>query len=271
MSCRFTTGAFGLTGSDRRPVKLPRIVGAAHARVDPETGPACRPRHRPRPVGHGVAPGWALVLFVVSGDRPRRRRRCARSRWSGSLRQAARRTGPHRRSGQQPSRRWLRTQARMTPLHTAVANARREGLHQMTTRLARAHGTIVAADLHVAGMLRNRRLARRIAGVGMGELRRQLGYKTRWRGARCQVADRWYPSSKTCSRCGAVKTTLRLSERAYRCEGCGLVADRDLERRPQPRPPRRGRGHRGHLLPELRGDTKRARGNPPDPHRAGSG
>jgi putative transposase len=65
-------------------------------------------------------------------------------------------------------------------------------------------------------MLRNRRLTRHIAGVGMGELRRQLDYKTTWRA----------PSSKTCSTCGAVKTTLRLSERTFRCEH--LVLDRDL-------------------------------------------
>jgi putative transposase len=52
--------------------------------------------------------------------------------------------------------------------------------------------------------------------------------KTRWRGGRLDIADRWYPSSKTCSDCGAVKTTLRLSERMFRCEQCPVVLDRDL-------------------------------------------
>jgi putative transposase len=81
-------------------------------------------------------------------------------------RQASRRVGPDKRTRQKPSRRWRTTQARIARLHTAVANARRDGLHQLTTRLARTHGTIVVEDLHVAGMLRNRRLARHIAGVG---------------------------------------------------------------------------------------------------------
>jgi putative transposase len=76
-------------------------------------------------------------------------------------------------------------------------------------------------------VLKNRRLARHIAGVGMGEFRRQLGYKGTWPGGRLHVVDRWYPSSTTCSACGAVKTTLRLAERTYRCDQCGLVADRD--------------------------------------------
>jgi putative transposase len=77
-------------------------------------------------------------------------------------------------------------------------------------------------------MLKNRRLARRIAGVGMGELRRQLTYKSTWCNAGLLVADRWYPSSKTCSDCGAVKAKLRLSDRTYVCEHCGLSIDRDL-------------------------------------------
>ncbi|MEO6082758.1 MAG: transposase [Umezawaea sp.] len=79
-------------------------------------------------------------------------------------RQAARRIGPDRRTRQQPSQRWQRTQARIARLHTAVANARRDGLHKLSTRLVRAHGTIVVENLHVAGMLKNRRLARHIAG-----------------------------------------------------------------------------------------------------------
>src|ERR1700704_2341202 len=77
-------------------------------------------------------------------------------------------------------------------------------------------------------MLRNRRLARHVAGVGWGELRRQIEYKTSWAGGRVVVADRWYPSSKTCSACGVVKAKLRLSERTYHCDQCGLVLDRDL-------------------------------------------
>jgi putative transposase len=62
----------------------------------------------------------------------------------------------------------------------------------------------------------------------MAELRRQIEYKAHWSGVRVHLADRWYPSSKTCSACGVVKTKLCLSERVYRCDACGLVLDRDL-------------------------------------------
>ncbi len=109
-----------------------------------------------------------------------------------------------------------------------MANLRRDGLHKLTTRLARKYGTIVVEDLNVAGMVRNKRLARRIADAGFGEIRRQVTYKTAWNGGHLVVADRWYPSSKTCSGCGTVKAKLALSTRTYKCTSCGLVLDRDL-------------------------------------------
>jgi putative transposase len=109
-----------------------------------------------------------------------------------------------------------------------VANACRDGLHKLSTRLVRTFGAIVVEDLNVAGMTKNRRLARYVAGVGMAELRRQIEYKAHWSGVRVHVADRWYPSSKTCSGCGVVTAKLRLSERVFRCDQCGLALDRDL-------------------------------------------
>jgi len=140
----------------------------------------------------------------------------------------SRKTGPDRRTGQRPSNRWQRASARLSRAHARVANLRRDGLHKLTTRLAATYGTVVVEDLNVAGMLRNRRLARHIADAGFAQIRQQLAYKTAWNGGRLLVADRWYPSSKTCSGCGAVKTKLALSEREYECEACGLVLDRDL-------------------------------------------
>jgi putative transposase len=105
---------------------------------------------------------------------------------------------------------------------------RRDALHKLTTALATQHGTVVVEHLNLTGMIRNRHLARALADTGMAELRRQLGYKTTWYGSQLIVADRFYPSSKTCSACGWVKAKLTLAERTFDCEGCGLVLDRDL-------------------------------------------
>jgi IS605 OrfB family transposase len=126
------------------------------------------------------------------------------------------------------SRRRNRTRRRLARVHGRAANLRRDTLHKLTTSLATQHGTVVVEQLNVAGMVRNRRLARAISDAGMAELRRQLTYKTTWYGCRLVVADRFYPSSKTCSGCGWVKAKLTLAERTFTCEACGLVLDRDL-------------------------------------------
>jgi putative transposase len=259
LSCRFTTGAFGLAGSDRRHVRLPRIgvvrTGESTRKLarHVERGTA---RIRSATVSHrggrwfvsfsveitrndlptagpeaivGVDLGVKSLAVLSTGEViPNPEHLEAAQRELRRLqRQASRRIRPDKRSGQKPSQRWLQAQARIARLHTKVANARRDGLHKLTTRLAVRFGTIFIEDLNVSGMTRNRRLARRIAGAGMGEFRRQLGYKTTWRAGRLVVADRWYPSSKTCSNCGAVKAKLCLSERTYRCDHCGYTADRD--------------------------------------------
>ncbi|MCA2178278.1 IS607 family element transposase accessory protein TnpB [Nonomuraea glycinis] len=142
-------------------------------------------------------------------------------------RAVSRKHGPDRRTGQRPSQRWQRANAARNRAEHRVAALRRDGIHKLTTSLARTYGTIVVEDLHVAGMIRNRRLARAVSDAGFGEIRRQLAYKTAWHGGRLLVASRWFPSSNTCSSCGAVKAKLPLRVRTYVCEGCGLSMDRD--------------------------------------------
>jgi putative transposase len=116
---------------------------------------------------------------------------------------------------------------RLARVHARVANVRSDALHKAASSLAARYETVVAEDLNVAGMVRNRSLARAISDQGFGQARRMLGYKTTWNGGRLIPADRFYPSSKTCSGCGYVKAKLTLSERTYACTKCGLVIDRD--------------------------------------------
>jgi putative transposase len=140
----------------------------------------------------------------------------------------SRRRGPDRRTGQKPSRRWEKANTARNKVHHRVANLREDALHKLTTTVTAEYGTVVIEDLNVAGMVKNRRLARHIADAGFGEIRRQLAYKTRQRhGTRIIAADRWFPSSKTCSGCGVVKAKLPLHIRTFECDACGLVIDRD--------------------------------------------
>jgi putative transposase len=104
---------------------------------------------------------------------------------------------------------------------------------QLTTHLTKTKSVIVIEDLNVASMLKNHHLAQAIADVGFGEFTRQLRYKAAWYGARVVVADRWYPSSKTCSGCGWVDEALSVADRVFCCRNparpeCRLVLDRDL-------------------------------------------
>ena len=126
------------------------------------------------------------------------------------------------------SNRRAKARAKVARLHARVANQRLDAMHKLTTRLAETFSDISIEDLHVAGMVKNRHLAKSIMDAAFGEFRRQLEYKTARTGARLHVVDRWYRSSKTCSGCGSVKAKLSLSERTYRCDGCGLTMDRDL-------------------------------------------
>lgn len=149
-------------------------------------------------------------------------------------REAARQQGPWDPMSQtrrDPSKRWLRTQARIAKAHARVANIRRHELHTATTRLVRNHDVIVVEDLNVAGMRRRggaykSGLNRAIGDAALGRVRILLSYKAIWNQTWLLTADRWFPSTQTCSRCQA-KTKLALRDRAYHCRnGCPPI-DRD--------------------------------------------
>jgi putative transposase len=139
----------------------------------------------------------------------------------------------HRR--QPGSRNRAKTRAKIGQLHYRISCLRQDAIHQATSRIVartkpdtQRPSRVVIENLNVKGMLQNRKLARAIADVGMGEFSRQISYKCHWYGTALIEADRWFPSSKQCSACGQRKETLTLAERRYRCPFCGLVIDRDL-------------------------------------------
>lgn len=117
---------------------------------------------------------------------------------------------------------------KLAKLHARIANIRRDATNKATTMLAKTYRRIGIEDLNVRGMARNRHLARSIMDGGFFEFRRQLEYKARFYGATIVLADRWFPSSKTCSCCGSVKAELALSQRIFKCDDCGYEAGRDL-------------------------------------------
>jgi putative transposase len=124
---------------------------------------------------------------------------------------------------------WSKTKAKLTRVHAKARNIRQHELHQISAEtVAKRPSAIVMEDLNVNGMMANHCLARAIADLGMYELRRQMSYKAAWNGSQFILADRWYPSSKTCSHCGVIRDELSLAERTFVCPDCGFVIDRDL-------------------------------------------
>ena len=121
-----------------------------------------------------------------------------------------------------------KAKARVARLYARVTDARMDAINKATTMIANTYSAVCIEDLNVAGMVKNRHLARSLSDAALGEFRRQLEYKTARNGAVLRVVDRWFPSSKTCSNCGVVKAKLSLAERTFNCDSCGLSIDRDL-------------------------------------------
>ncbi|HAJ61721.1 MAG TPA: transposase [Cyanobacteria bacterium UBA8543] len=116
---------------------------------------------------------------------------------------------------------------KVAKIHAAIRDSRKDFLHKLTTRLVRENQTIVAESLAVKNMVKNPKLAKAISDAGWGELTRQLAYKALWYGRNFVQLDRWFPGSKTCSKCGHIVEKLPLSVREWNCPKCNAHHDRD--------------------------------------------
>ena len=122
----------------------------------------------------------------------------------------------------------IKLEKQIQQVHRRLANIRNNYLHQTTTNIVKTKPyRVVIEDLAVSNMMKNKHLSDAIRKQGFYEFRRQLEYKCKFRGIELVVADRFYPSSKTCSQCGNIKKDLKLKDRVYKCS-CGLNIDRDL-------------------------------------------
>jgi putative transposase len=123
------------------------------------------------------------------------------------------------------SNRWHKQRVVVAKIHEKIANSRRDFLHKLTTNIVNEYDCIAVEDLNVAGMLKNRKISKAVADVGIFELNRQIEYKAKWYGKTVTKIDRWFPSSRTCSCCGQLHD-MPLSKRTMSCD-CGLELDRD--------------------------------------------
>jgi putative transposase len=121
-----------------------------------------------------------------------------------------------------------KTKKKIAKLHQRIGNVRNDNTHKLTYYSVKNHKRAVIEDLGVSGMVKNHNLASAILDGGFYEFRRQMEYKCKWHNVDLVIADRWFASTKTCSRCGHKKDKMPLKERTFHCEKCKLTIDRDL-------------------------------------------
>ena len=227
-----------------RSITLRREAGAWYASItaDGVHAPACAPATR---AVIGVDIGLKDLVVRSDGVRVpapaalksslarlrRYQRHYVRQRDAAARRQCLNPAAPFPKGTRiEVSNRMRRTQRRVANLHARIGAVRREALHRATTDLVRSAQVIAIEDLAVKAMARGmgrRGFRRSVANAAPGELRRQVAYKAQWAGRTLSVVDRWYPSSKTCSDCGAVNKALTLNQRHWTCPACGAEHDRD--------------------------------------------
>ena len=246
-SFTYASGSFGLIQDDPKALKFPRI-GRVHCMEDVSTrvGDARVLRmtisqragrwfasltieredesitHAPKGGAVGVDLGIKTLATLSDGtviENPRHLKKSEQKLKRAQRSLSRKMSGSNRRG---------KAKARVARTYAHVANQRNDTLHKLTAQLTSKYSEISIEDLNVVGMAKNHHLSKSVMDASFGEFRRQLEYKTARTGAKLNIVDRWFPSSKTCSGCGRVKAKLSLSERTYSCEHCGLTIDRDL-------------------------------------------
>jgi putative transposase len=129
---------------------------------------------------------------------------------------------------QHGSNHYNKQRKKVTRIHRKISRQREWFLHNISDFLVKNYDLIIVEDLNVVGMLKNRKLAKSIGDVSWSEFFRQLEYKCSWNDKEFRKIGRFTPSSKTCSCCGWKNTNLKLSDRTFICQECGLMIDRDL-------------------------------------------
>ncbi|HEY0805226.1 MAG TPA: RNA-guided endonuclease TnpB family protein [Pseudonocardiaceae bacterium] len=169
----------------------------------------------------GIDAGITSLMTLSTGEKitnPRHERR-DRQRLAKAQRALSRKA--------KGSRNRDKARAEVARVHARITDRRRDFLHQLTTRLVRENQTLVIEDLTVRNMVKNHTLARAISDASWAEMRSMLEYKADWYGRDLVVVDRWFPSSKLCSACGALASGMSLGVREWTCR-CGTRHDRDV-------------------------------------------
>lgn len=126
------------------------------------------------------------------------------------------------------SQNWYKAKLKVAKIHTLIKNSGKDFLHKLSHELVTKYNAIILEDLNMKGMSQALNFGKSVADNGWGMFTTMLQYKSMFLGKQTIKIDKWFPSSKTCSFCGSVKTELPLSSRVYKCDECNSEIDRDL-------------------------------------------
>ena len=126
------------------------------------------------------------------------------------------------------SQNWNKAKLKVAKVHNLIKNSRKDFLHKLSHELVTKYNAIILEDLNMKGMSQALNFGKSVADNGWGMFTTMLQYKSMFLGKQTIKIDKWFPSSKTCSFCGSVKTELPLSSRVYKCDECNSEIDRDL-------------------------------------------
>lgn len=122
----------------------------------------------------------------------------------------------------------IKSEKQLLKVSRRLTNIRQNYSHQVTTEIIKRNPSFISVEnLNVGGMMKNRCLSKAVQQQSFYEFKRKIQYKSKWNNIKFIEIDRWYPSSKTCSECGCIKSDLKLSDREFICPSCGVVLNRD--------------------------------------------
>jgi putative transposase len=182
------------------------------------------PHEPPAHQGHAVGVDVGVKDLAVDSDGQRYENQAPLRKAIRTVRRLSRRVGRRTKGSQNRGKAVLL----LARAHYRVACLRADAHHKTTIQIARKAALIGIEDLNVAGLLKNRKLARALSDASLSELHRQLRYKAEWHGGRVVAVGRFYPSSKLHNGCGGYKNDLDLADRVWVCQACHKLVDRDL-------------------------------------------
>jgi len=165
-----------------------------------------------------------LKDFVITSDNKKFKNNRYTKKYAKQLKEAQQ----HLSRKQKGSNGFEKQKLKVAKIHEKIASCRLDTLHKVSCRLVNENDLIVCEDLNVKGMIKNHKLSKHIADASWGNFVTLLQYKCDWYGKELVKVNRFYPSSKTCGDCGWINQELKLSDREWTCNSCGVVHDRDI-------------------------------------------